>query len=486
MSEKNKNKTERFDKDLRDAFDLYAKERLDAISAASLNDRFVRVREKKNHRRRADRVLSVIMLAACLLALGIAVFMFARSAETPSNPSASTSANGLFDNTVSVRPKETDVSTSIAPITPVSTTIESTTTEPPITTGEFIYNHFFSSSSGSGVNSGGSGEFADPECVKLLSTFDLRLDRVSRSMIAYSNGEGYYGNVYLYLSADEAQIPAAVSYSFDKADNYPDALAVEGVCEDGRHELLHYYICPDDKEMLELSFYIGLADDGALTSREYDRICVKFVFSDLESDGDGTMPKFTLYRAEDDEGKIGYTNYLVRNGTVCDISSNMARVSVPSSFGGCATNALLANSVNGENLPNLCEITIPEGVSLIAAPTFSSLDKLTTVNLPSTLRSGFATPSELWNSSMETYRKEIFDGVDLNGDGQIGRPFCTLFVDCPAIEYVNIASGNDDFYSIDGKVYTKDDVLVFDPTDPEFSIVYGETIIKPYLFGNIK
>lgn len=473
MSEKNKNNTERFDEDLRIAFERYAKERLDAISVASQNDRFVRVGERKRYHRRADRVLSVIMLSACLFALGIAVFMFARSAYTPSNPSTSASAAGF------VEPKITNAPTSTTPTSTTPTTTAPTTTESPIATGEFIYNHFFSSSSGSGVNSGGSGEFADPECVKMLDVFDLRLDRVSRSMIPYSNREGYYGNVCLYLSADETQIPAAVSYSFKKADNYPDALAVEGVCDDGRHELLHYYICPDDKEMLELSFYIGLADDGTLTSREYDRICVKFVFSDLVSDGDGTMPEFTLYRAGDAEGKIGYTNYLVRNGTVCDISSNMARISIPSSFGGCTTNALLANSVNGDNLPNLCEITIPEGVSLIAAPTFSSLDKLTTVNLPSTLRSGFVTSSELWNSSMETYRKEIFDGVDLNGDGQIGRPFCTLFVDCPVIKYVNIADGNDEFYSINGKVYTKGDVLVFDPTDPSFSIVYGEAVVKP-------
>lgn len=482
MSENNKNNTERFDKDLRDAFDLYAKERLDAISAASQNDRFVRVREKNNYRRRVDRALSVIMLTACLFALGIAVFMFARSAETPDKPIKPPFDNEFVADVSSlIRPKVTDTPITTAPTTTAPTTIES-----PITTGEFIYNYFFSSSSGSGVNSGSSGEFADPECVKLLPTFDLRLDRVSRSMIAYSNGEGYYGNVYLYLSAETAQIPAAVSYSFDKADNYPDALAVEGIRADGKHDLLHYYICPDDREMLELSFYIGLADDGVLTSCKYDKICVKFVFSDLESDGDGTMPKFTLYRAEDNDGKIDYTNYLVRNGAVCDISSNMASVSIPSSFGGCATNTLLANSVNGEKLPNLCEITIPEGVSLIAAPTFSSLDKLTTVNLPSTLRSGFATSSELWNSSMETYRNEIFDSVDQNGDGQVGRPFCTLFVDCPAIEYVNIAGGNADFYSIDGKVYTKDNLLIFDPSDPAFSIVYGETIIKPYLLGNIK
>lgn len=474
-----KSDIESFDKAAHEAFDRYAKERLDVLSTLSQNDRLVRVRGKKSCSRRADRALSVIMLAACLFALGIAVFMFARSTRMPKKPPEPNIPPKDIVNLIK------DTSSTTHDGTDVSTTTEPTTTAP-ITFGEFTYNQFFSSSSGSGVNSGGSGEFADPECVRKLDAFDLQQDRITRSMIAYSNSEGYYGNVCLYLSADCAQIPAAVSYSFDRADHYPDAIAVEGVRDDGKHDLLHYYICPDDKEMLNVSFYIGLAEDGTLTSCEYDKICMKFIFSDLESDRDGAIPKFTLYKAGNSGREIAYTNYLVRNGSICDISSNMKSVNIPASFGGCATEVLLANSVNGEKLPNLCQITIPEGVSLIAAPAFSGLDKLSVVNLPSTLRFGFATSSELWNSSMETYRKEIFDGVDLNGDNQIGRPFCTLFVDCPAIEYVNVADENADFYSIDGKVYTKGDVLVFDPTDPAFSMICGEATVKPSFSGTLK
>lgn len=483
MSNKNTDKdnsltNERFEADLHAAFDKYAKERLSAIG-----DDVRACAERTNcsclSKKSRERALSTIMLAACIGALMLALFMFARVIDIPDNVDPLDTSNY---NSVTITEK---------PAVTESTGASKPPEHDPYVKGDeyaegfFEPNRFFTSQNGGGINSGGTGEFADPETLKKLSVFELSEDKTDSSIIKYSNSAGYYGTISVYLSSEVERIPAAISYRFESGRIIPTSVSVSGITADGSIELLHSYICPSDADEFDVSFYIGLSEGGKLTAKEYKRFRVSFFYSTFGGESKNTdLPEFVLYFNENDSRDIPYTNYCVKNGDVCDISSNQTAVSVPASFGGMAVESIYENAFSGAHLPGVTEITIPEGVKLISASAFCGLDSLQTVNLPSTLTPGFVAPADLWNSGMSIYREEIAEFADKNGDSQIGRPFCTLFIDCPSISWVNIAENNDYFSSVDGKVYTNEGVLVFVPSDPAFSMVSGEFVVGSTNFGD--
>ena len=480
---KRKNKKEtadgEFEKALKDGFDKYAGEKLSEIpdlSAEPFNQRLYRKCLPTEKRR--SRALGAVMLAASVGAVVIAAMMFAKVADsenaavrlpeipnvTKSGEKADNSADGktygsenVTDKivvTLTASGKSTDLPTE--PSAPEDTTAIIENSE-----GYFEPNHF-DSAVGS-LNIGGSGEFADSEYVVLLD--NLSVKELYRESTFAKDGYGYCGRVRIYLSVEDGKVPAAVSYKINAGSGSPYSCAVKGVREDGGLVPLHYYVCDETTDgEYKVSFYIGLGEDGVPTSMAFDEICVQFDFVELTSEKDADIPDFVIYGADAGE-TIVYADYLVRNGSICSVSTNAEKLTIGSSFGGTEIKNIKSGAVNGEDAPNLVSLTVSEGIEVISAGAFANCERLAEVNLPSSLKPGFVGKTELLYPTTEAYIREINENADLNGDGQIGRPFSSLFENCKSLSAVNIAKGSSHFKSSDGIVYTVDGLKIFDPAE---------------------
>ena len=486
---KRKNKSEtadgEFEKALKDGFDKYAGEKLSEIpdlSAEPFNQRLYRKCLPTEKRR--SRALAAVMLAASVGAVVIAAMMFAKVADsenaavrmpeipsiTRSDEKADNSADGntygsedAADKivvTLTASGKSTDLPTE--PSAPDSKeAADDTTAIKENSEGYFKLNHF--DSAVSSLNIGGSGEFADSEYVALLDSLSVK--ELYRESTFAKDGDGYCGRVRIYLSVEDGKVPAAVSYMISSGGGIPFSCAVKGVRKDGGLVPLHDYVCDETTDgEYKVSFYIGLGEDGVPTSMAFDEICVQFDFVELTSEKDADIPEFVIYGADVGE-TIVYADYLVRNGSICSVSTNAEKLTIGSSFGGTEIYSIKSGAVDGEDAPNLVSLTVSEGIEVISAGAFANCENLAEVNLPSSLKPGFVGKTELLYPTTEVYMREINENTDLNGDGQIGRPFSSLFENCKSLSAVNIAEGSSHFKSSDGVVYNADGLKIFDPAE---------------------
>ncbi len=450
-----------FDELLKTAFDRYAKETLAKIPDIPDLDLLKSAPKKRPVRKK--RAALVLLTAACVSLLALSVLLIAMfAAEQPMSPlpSLPTASQSKPDNPSSALPPvstESKLTNSTNVTVPVST---------PDTVTEQGYLELFQPlTNGKLQNSGDIGEFAD---LMLVQSFlpELPSPAQTTENRAFDKRTGgsyefWYGDVQIHLQYDKPILPVAITYTFQNPDLVPRNCILKGRNADGSWTELQSYTCSVTTGDVTVAFYLEFDGNDLRGSTRYTDLCLSYEYVAMP-DEDYEVPVGRLYGFEDEPpSAFLFARYYVSGGSLYALSTNAEQLTLPDSFGGSPLRTIRKDSIRGEMVPLLRELTLPEGVQTVEACAFVRCDTLQQINLPAS----FTLPVPVRGNdpeNAELLRREIQENADLDGDGIIGAPLSAILRDCADGLKILVAEENPLLETRNGSIYLRGtDVLLF-------------------------
>lgn len=441
-----------FDDLLKAAFERYAKETLERLPSkdqlALWDEKYRQSYRKIKRVQTVRRVMGVFLTAACLSLFILSAFLIARyvgendSLPPPAQTTLSDVPGSSDDRSEVTQPgpddparTETSSDTSASTSAPATSPVTS-----PDTDTEKILLPYFDAIIPDLPNSGSMGEFADAFLIESdLTDLTLLADEISDDQSFSKKGggsaEAWFGDVQIFLHYDDPVLPIAVVFSFGNRTLCPRDCVLMAQSEDGNWVKLQSYECKVGADNVTVAFYLDKVQENLSESPRYTDFCLSYQYIAMP-DEQYEIPDGKIYGFENEVQSFRFARYYVSSGSLYALSTNVRELTLPNSFGGYPLVALRQGAVSGNKAAMLQSLTLPEGVTGLEQGCFHNLHNLETLTLPSTLTLPITLRDRANVEGGGDYLAEITQNTDLNGDGQIGVPFCMIFDDCvlPRIE----------------------------------------------------
>lgn len=448
-----------FDDLLKTAFDRYAKETLAKIP--DLSDLDLPKSAPKRATKKKSAAL-VLLTAACLSLLALSALLIAKLAAKGAENSPSVLpavSQSVPDNpSAALSPGETEARL------PIDTDATVPAASPDTVTEDIYPNLFHPLTDGPQQSYGDMGEFADLMLVQSdlppLPTPAKASENRAFDKRTGGSYEFWYGSVQIFLQYETPVLPVAITYTFQNPDLVPRNCTLSGQNSDGSWTELQSYTCSLTEGEVTVAFYLEFDGEDLRDSTRYTDLCLSYEYVAMP-DENYEVPVGQLYGFEGQPSDFRFARYYVSGGSLYALSTNAEQLTIPDSFGGSPLRSIRKDSVLGEMVPRLRDLTLPEGVQTIEACAFSRCDALEQILLPAS----FTQPIPVRGDdpeNAEILNEEIRENEDLDGDGIIGAPLSAILRDCAEDLKILVSGDNPLLESKNGSFFLRGtNVLLF-------------------------